>query len=167
MTGPHIAALDLIHLLGTSIPILHRVHIAASSMCARELTSLLQAVEQDQTWETLTGLLNFPRISLAAPARAGKATKPSSTQQCRLNCLAAVMDRLGELTAHIQGQAMTDGAQNEPKVWLRRQGRPRPRPRPQNALLRPSGSAWRKGQRDGPSDYLPRTGSVIRPTRPC
>jgi len=40
-----------------------------------------QALEREQTWETLARILLFPRIALAAPARRGKATKsprPSS-----------------------------------------------------------------------------------------
>jgi len=49
------------------------------------------------------------RIALAAPARGGKATRSTSTHQCRINCLAAVMDPLGELIARIQRQAATDG----------------------------------------------------------
>jgi len=84
-----------VHLLGTRIPTLRRVPIAASSTCARALTCMLQAQEREQTWETLARLLMFHRIALAAPARGGKAARSSSTQKCRLNCLAAVMDRWG------------------------------------------------------------------------
>jgi len=54
-------------------------------------------------------LLLFPRVAVAAPARGGKATRSSSTQQCRLYCLAAVMDPLGDLIARIHRQAATDG----------------------------------------------------------
>jgi len=68
---------------------MRRIPMAATSTCARALTCLLQALERDQTWETLARLLLFPRVALAAPARGGKATRSSSTQQCRLNCLAA------------------------------------------------------------------------------
>jgi len=58
---------------------------------------------------TLASLLTFPRIALAAPARGGKATRSSSTEQYRINCLAAVMNPLGELMARIHRQAATDG----------------------------------------------------------
>jgi len=86
LAGPLPSGVDLVHLLGTRIPTLRRVPIAASSTCARALTCLLQALERDQTWETLARLLLFPRVALAAPARGGKATRSSSTQQFRLNC---------------------------------------------------------------------------------
>jgi len=62
-----------------------------------------------QTRENLARLLLFPRIALAAPTRGGKATRSSSTQQCRLNCLASVMDPLGELITRILRPATTDG----------------------------------------------------------
>jgi len=84
---------------------MRRLPIAASSTCARALACLLKALERDQTWETLPSLLLFPRVALAAPARGGKSTRSSSTKQCRLNCLAAVMDPLPELTARILRQA--------------------------------------------------------------
>jgi len=109
LAGPLTAGLDLVHLLGTRIPTLRRVPIADSSTCTMALTCLLQAREWEQTWETLARLLLFPRIALAAPSRGGKGTKSSSTQQCRLNCLAAVMDPLRELIARINRQAATDG----------------------------------------------------------
>jgi len=48
-------------------------------------------------------------IALAAPALGGKAARSSSTQQCRPNCLAAVMDPLGELMTRIHRQVATDG----------------------------------------------------------
>jgi len=51
----------------------------------------------------------FPSIALAAPARGGKATRSFSTPQCGLNCLAAVMDPLGELITRIHRQTATDG----------------------------------------------------------
>jgi len=86
--------LDILNLLATEIPTLRRVTIAAPSSCARALTCLLQALERQQTWEALARLLLFPRIALAAPARGGKATRSSSTQQCRLNCLSSVLDPL-------------------------------------------------------------------------
>jgi len=89
------------------MPTLHRAPIAASSKCARALTCLLQALERDQTWETLARLLLFPRVALVAPG--GKSTRSSSTQQCRLNCLAAVMDPLPDLIARILRQAAPDG----------------------------------------------------------
>jgi len=108
LAGPLPAGLDLVHLLGTRIPTLRRVPIASASTCARALTCLLQALEREQTWDTLARLLSFPRIALDAPAMGGKATRSSSTQQCRLNCLAAVMDPLGELIKRIQRQVATD-----------------------------------------------------------
>jgi len=58
--GPLPVGLDLVHLLTTRIPTLSRVPIAASSTCARSLNFLLQAVEREQTWETLTRLPLFP-----------------------------------------------------------------------------------------------------------
>jgi len=109
LAGPLPSGLDLVHLLETRILTLRRVPIAASSMCAQALTCLLQALEREQTWETLARLLFSPRIALAAPARGGRATRSSSIQQCRLNCLAAVLDPLGELIARIHRQAATDG----------------------------------------------------------
>jgi len=54
-------------------------------------------------------LLLLPRVALAAPAQGGKSTRSSSTQQCRLNCLAAEMDPLPDLVARILQQAATDG----------------------------------------------------------
>jgi len=71
----------ILNLLATQVSTLHRVPIAASSSCARALTCLLQAVEREQTWEDLARLLLFPRVALAAPARGGKATRSSFTQQ--------------------------------------------------------------------------------------
>jgi len=109
LAGPPAAGLDLVRLLGTRISTLRRVPISASSTCARALTCLLQVLQREQTWETLARLLLFPRIALAAPARGGNATRSSSTQQKRLNCLAAVIDTLGELIARISRQAATDG----------------------------------------------------------
>jgi len=79
LAGPLPAGLDLVHLLRTRIPTLRRVPIAASSTCARALTCLLQALDREQTWETLARLLLLPRIALAAPARGGKAARSSST----------------------------------------------------------------------------------------
>jgi len=102
-------SLDLVLLLGTRIPTLRRVPIAASSTCARALTCLLQALDREHTSETLARLLLFPRIALAAPARGGKAGRSSSTQQCRLNCLAAVMDPMSDLITRILRHATTDG----------------------------------------------------------
>jgi len=81
LEGPLPAGLDRVHLLGTRIPTMRRVPIAATSTCARALTCLQHALEQEQTRETLTRLLVFPRIALAAPARGCKATRSSSTQQ--------------------------------------------------------------------------------------
>jgi len=109
LAGPLRAGLGLVHLLGTRIYTLRRVLIAASTTCARALTCLLQALERKQTWETLARLLLFPRITLADPAPGGKATRSSSTQLCRLNCLAAVMKPLGERIARIHRQAATHG----------------------------------------------------------
>jgi len=111
LAGPLPAGLDLSHLLRTRISTLRRVPIAASSTCARTLTCRLQALEREQTWDSLARILLFPRIALAAPARGGKATKSTSTQQCQLNCLAAVMDPLGELIARIHRRAATDDPQ--------------------------------------------------------
>jgi len=37
---------------------------------------LLQALELEQTWETLTRPLHFPRIALAAPARGARRRGP-------------------------------------------------------------------------------------------
>jgi len=85
------------------------VPIAASSSCARALTCLLQAVEREQTWEALARLLLFPRIALAAPARGGKATRSSSTQQCRLNCLSSVLDPLEELVSRVKRATPAEG----------------------------------------------------------
>jgi len=101
--------MDMVHLLGTQIFTLRRVPIAASSTCGRALTCLLQAMEGEQTWDTLARLLPFSRIALAAPARGGKAKKSSSTQECRLKCLAAVMDPLVKLITRLHRQAATDG----------------------------------------------------------
>jgi len=101
--------MDILNLLATQVPTLRRVPIAASSSCARALTCLLQAVEREQTWEALTRLLLFPRVALAAPARGGKATWSSSTQQCRLNCLSSVLDPLEELVARVKRAAPADG----------------------------------------------------------
>jgi len=109
LTGLLPAGLDLVNLLGTRIPTLRRSLVAAYSTCTRALNCLLQAVERNQTWETLKRLLIFPRIALAASGRGGKATRSSSTQHCRINCLAAVMDHLGEFFARIHRQATTDG----------------------------------------------------------
>jgi len=83
------------------------VPIAASCTYARALISLLQALEREQTWDPPKRLLLFPRIALAAPAPSSSVS--SSTQQCRLNCMASDMDPLGELIARIQWQATTDG----------------------------------------------------------
>jgi len=88
---------------------LSRVPIAASYTCVRTLSCLMRALEREQIWESLTRLLLFPRIALAAPAPGGKETRSSSTQQCRPNCLASVMDPLGELGARINRKATTDG----------------------------------------------------------
>jgi len=103
------AGLDLVHLLGTRILTLRRVHTAASSTCAWEITCLLQTLQREKTWETLARLLLFHRIALAARARGSKATRSSSTRHCRLNCLAAFMFPFGELIARIHRQAATDG----------------------------------------------------------
>jgi len=46
LAGPLPAGLDLVQLLGTRIPTLRRVPIAASSTCVRPLTCLLQALER-------------------------------------------------------------------------------------------------------------------------
>jgi len=69
LAGPLPSGLNLVHLLGTRIPTLRRVPIAASSTCALALACLLQALKRDQTWETLARLLLFPRVALAVPAR--------------------------------------------------------------------------------------------------
>jgi len=133
-----------VYLLGTRIPTLRRTPIAASSTCARDLTCLLQALERDQTWETLARLLQFPRVSLAAPARGGKATRSSSTQQCRLNCLAAVMDTLSDLIARIHRQAATDG----PRTRAHSRAAA-----PETTAASPQASdrtLLQKGRRDGP-----------------
>jgi len=106
LAGPLPSGLDLVHLLGTRIPTLRRVPIAASSTCALALTCLLQALDREPTWENLARILLFPRIALAAPARGGKAPRSSSTQPCRLNCLAAVMS---DLITRILRQATADG----------------------------------------------------------
>jgi len=113
LAGPLPSGLNLVQLLSTRMPTLRRVPIAASSTCARALACHLQALEEDQTWESLARLLLFPRVALAAPARGGKSTRSSSTQQCRLNCLAAVMGPLGDLIARIHRQAATDGPRTQ------------------------------------------------------
>jgi len=84
LAGPLPASLNLVNRLGTRIPTLHRLLIAASSTCARALTCLLQALKREQAWENLTRHVIFPRIGLAAHARGGKAKRYSSTRQCRL-----------------------------------------------------------------------------------
>jgi len=84
------------------------VPIAASSSCAHALTCLLQALGREQTWEALASLLIFPRIALATPARGGKATRSSATQQCRLHCLSSVLDPLEELVTHIKREATAE-----------------------------------------------------------
>jgi len=131
LAGPLPAGLDTVHLLGTRIPTVRRVTIAASSTCALALNCLLKALEREPTWETLARMLLFPRIALTAPAGGGKATRSSSTQQCRLNCLAAFMDPLRELNARIHRQATTDGprtrAQTMPQHRRRLPLRPKPR----------------------------------------
>jgi len=108
---------------------LRRVHIAASSTCTLALTCLLQDLEREQTWETLARLLLFPHI--AAPARGGKATRSSSTQKCRLNCLAAILEPFGELIARIRRQAATDGPRTRAQTMPQHQRwlplRPKPR----------------------------------------
>jgi len=71
LARPLPSGLNLVHLLGTRILTLRRVPIAASSTCDRALACLLQAMERDQTWETLARLLLFPCVALAAPARGG------------------------------------------------------------------------------------------------
>ena len=101
--------LDILNLLATQVPTLRRIPIAASSSCARALTCLLQTVEREQTWEALARLLLFPRVALAAPPRGGKATRSSSTQQCRLNCLSSVLDPLEELVARVKRASPADG----------------------------------------------------------
>jgi len=93
---------DIFQLLATQIPKLRKIPIAASSSYARVLTCLLQTREREQTWEALDRLLFFPSIALAAPARGGKATRASSAQQCRLNCLWSVLDPLEELIARVK-----------------------------------------------------------------
>jgi len=147
LAGPLPAGLDLVHLLGTRIPTLRRVPIAASSTCALALTCLLQALDREQTWKTLSRLLLFPRIALAAPARGGKATRSPSTQQCRLNCLAAVMDPLGDLIRRRQtapGRGPKGGPR--PRRWLL------PLPKPPIGQQRPSEPFWPNGRREGPSN---------------
>jgi len=69
LAGPLPSGLNLVQLLSTRIPTLCRVPVAASSTCGRALACLLQALEQDQTWETLARLILFPRVAFAAPAR--------------------------------------------------------------------------------------------------
>jgi len=49
LAGPLPSDLDLVHFLGTRIPTLRLIPIAASSTCVRALTCLLQALERDQT----------------------------------------------------------------------------------------------------------------------
>jgi len=110
MSGVPNQGLDILLMLGTQIPTLRRVLIAASSSCARALTCLLQAVEREQTWEALARLLLFPRDALAAAARGGKATRSSSTQQCRLNFLSSVLDPLEDLVARVKRAAPADGS---------------------------------------------------------
>jgi len=53
-----------------------------------------------------TRVLIFPRVALAAAAWGGK---ESTIQQFRLNCLAVVINPLGELIACIHRQVTTDG----------------------------------------------------------
>jgi len=103
-------------LSASQIPKLRRVPIAASSSCARALTSLLPAVERKQTWEALARLLIFTRIALAAPDRGGKATRSSSTQQCRKNCLSFVIYPLKELVARIMRTAPADDPRTQART---------------------------------------------------
>jgi len=117
LAGPAPPGLDILKLLATQIPTLRRVPIAASSSCAPVLTCLLQAVEREQIWEALARLLIFPRIALAASARGGKTTRSSSTQHCRLNCLASVLDPLEELVARVKRASPTDGPRT--RAWTR------------------------------------------------
>jgi len=55
------------------------------------------------------GLVLFPGIALDAQARGGKATRSSSTQACRLNCLSSVLDPLEELVARVKRDTPADG----------------------------------------------------------
>jgi len=115
LAGPFPVGLDVVHLLGIRFLTLRRLPITASSSCARVLTCLLQALEREQTCETLTRLLILLRVALV-----GKAKRSPSTQLCRISCLAAVMDPLGELIASIHRQATTDGPRTRAKVGPRR-----------------------------------------------
>jgi len=156
--GPHTPA-------GDKHPHTAKGPYCGTSTCARDLTCLLQALEQDQIWETLTRLLNFPRIFLAAPALVGKATKPSSTQQCRLNCLTAVMDPLGELTARIHQQAMTDGPQKRTQSMAAASGTSAASPQASERTAEAVRDRLAEGAPGRALQLLTSDGSVIRPTR--
>jgi len=83
--------------------------LAVSSTCARALTCLVQAVEREQTWEDPDSPSALPPHRPRGTSTGSKATRSSSTQQCRLNRLAEVMEPLGELIARIHRHAATDG----------------------------------------------------------
>jgi len=132
--------LDILNFLATQIPTLHRVPVAASSSCARALT-----------WEALARLLSFPRIASAAPPRGGEATRSPSTQQCRLNCLASIIDPLEELVSRIGGPHRQMALARGPGP-RRRQQRPRiPRTRPRTGRRRLFGPSWPREHRVWPS----------------
>jgi len=97
-------------------------------------------------------LLLFPRIALAAPARGSKATRSSSNPQCHLNCLAAVMDPLGDLISCILRQAATDGPRTRTQSRAAAPEAAAASPPASDQRPRQSEPSWPKGRRDGPSN---------------
>jgi len=126
---------------GTRIATLRRVPIAAFCTCVRALNCLLQSLERDQTFDTLTPLLIFPRIALAAPARGGKLTPSSSTQKMPAQLPSGSHEPLGGTdrlhpqvgedrwlpdTSPKQGRGTGDGCCLAPSLSPHCCGRPRP-----------------------------------------
>jgi len=159
--------LDILKLLAKQIPTLRRVSIAASSSCARALTCLLQAVEREQTWKALARLLLLPRSALAALARGGKATRSSSTQQCRLNCLSSVFDLLEELVARVRRASPAEG----PRTRARTRAPAAEAPDPSSQASDRTAAALRTLQAEGAPgralQLLTSDGLCDRQTRQC
>jgi len=109
LAGPLTAGLDLVHLLGTRIPTLRRVPIAASSTCARALTCLLQAMEQKKTCDTLARLLLVPRIALAAPRTGWQGNEVLFDPAMSTQLPSSGYGPIGELITRINRQAAING----------------------------------------------------------